>query len=38
MIAYVVAVACDAQVPAGAGRVIRADRLAAMVTNVGVLA
>jgi SRSO17 transposase len=34
-IAYVVAVACDTQVPAGAGRVIRADRLAAKVPARG---
>jgi SRSO17 transposase len=34
-IAYVVAVACDHRVPAGAGRVIRADKLAAMVPAAG---
>ena len=34
-IAYVVAVACDHRVPAGAGRVIRADRLAAKIPPAG---
>jgi SRSO17 transposase len=34
-IAYVVAVACDTQVPAGAGRAIRADQLAARVPARG---
>jgi SRSO17 transposase len=34
-IAYVVAVACDTQVPAGAGRMIRADQLAAQVPARG---
>lgn len=34
-IAYVVAVACDTRVPAGAGRTIRADRLAAKVPGQG---
>ena len=34
-IAYVVAVACDTMVPAGAGRTIRADRLAAKVPGRG---
>ena len=34
-VAYVVAVACDTQVPAGAGRAIRADRLARRVPAGG---
>jgi SRSO17 transposase len=34
-VAYVVAVACDHRVPAGTGRVIRADRLAAQVPARG---
>jgi SRSO17 transposase len=34
-VAYVVAVACDTRVPAGAGRTIRADRLAATVPGRG---
>jgi SRSO17 transposase len=34
-IAYVVAVSCDHRVPAGAGRVIRADRLAAKIPPGG---